>query len=133
MDNKNHYIPQWDLIIAHPPCTYLTVTGNRWFDEDKYGEAAIERKKERKKAVSFFMRFANCDCERIAIENPVGYMSTHYRKPDQIIQPYQFGHPFSKKTCLWLKGLPKIEPTNIVEVDKSNWYEYVAKKRTDQT
>ena len=106
---------EWDLIIAHPPCTYLTVTGNRWFNVKRYGEKAKEREKEREKAAHFFMRFVNAHCDHIAIENPVGYMNTHYRKPDQIIQPYMFGDPFEKKTCIWLKGLPKLQPTDVVE------------------
>lgn len=115
MDGKTHSIfCEWDLIIAHPPCTYLTNTGAKWFDISKYGEKAKQRYIERDKAFDFFMNFVNCDCEHIAIENPIGYMSTHYRKPDQIIQPYQFGHEAQKSTCLWLKGLPKLQPTKIV-------------------
>lgn len=109
---------KWDIIIAFPPCTYLTVTGNRWFNVEKYGEKAIKRMQDREEAIKFFMMFANADCERIAIENPIGVMSTVWRKPDQIIQPCQFGDPYEKKTCLWLKGLPKLEPTNIVEPPK---------------
>lgn len=105
---------KWDLIIAHPPCTYLTVTGNRWFNIERYGDKARQRIKDREVAVSFFMTLANADCARIAIENPVGYMNTYWRKPDQIIQPYMFGDPFEKKTCLWLKNLPKLIPTNEV-------------------
>lgn len=105
---------RWDLIIAHPPCTYLTVTGNRWFNVERYGDKARKRIKDRETAVDFFMTLANADCERIAIENPVGYMSTYWRKPDQIIQPYMFGDPFEKKTCLWLKNLPQLVPTNEV-------------------
>jgi hypothetical protein len=102
------------MILAFPPCTYLTVTGNRWFNVEKYGEKAIQRQKERVKTIDFFMSFVNADCERIAIENPIGIMSTEYRKPDQIIQPYMFGDAFEKKTCLWLKGLPLLKETNIV-------------------
>lgn len=109
---------QWDMIIAFPPCTYLTVTGNRWFSVEKYGEKAIQRQKNRQEAIEFFMAFANADCERIAIENPVGVMSTHFRKPDQIIQPYQFGHHARKSTCLWLKGIPKLIPTVVVDPGK---------------
>ena len=105
----------WDLIIAHPPCTFLTVTGNRWFDVERYGDKAIQRQKDREKAVEFFMQFVNAKCEKIAIENPIGYMSTAYKKPTQIIHPYMFGDPARKATCLWLKGLPKLIPTNIVE------------------
>ena len=106
---------KWDLIIAHPPCTYLTVTANRWFDTGKYGESAWKRMTERNKAIAFFYRFVMADCEKIAIENPMGVISTAYRKADQIIQPYMFGDPFEKRTCLWLKGLPKLEETNRVD------------------
>lgn len=115
MDGMSHKIEgEWDLIIAHPPCTYLTVSGNRWFNVDKYGDKARERIRPREDAYDFFMKFVNAKCARIAIENPIGYMNTHYRKPDQIIQPYQFGDPERKTTCLWLKNLPKLVPTNIV-------------------
>lgn len=117
MDGDFHEVEKWDLIIAHPPCTYLTVTGNRWFSVEKYGEKAIYRAKERERAISFFMAFVHADCNKIAIENPIGYMSTRYRKPDQIIQPYYFGDPFRKATCLWLKGLPQLEPTDICQPD----------------
>ena len=116
-DMKEHYIDgKWDLIIAFPPCTYLTVTGNRWFNVDRYGEKAIMRHKYKEEAIKFFMAFANADCERIVIENPVGIMSSEWRKPDQIINPWQFGDAFEKKTCLWLKGLPELTPINIVEI-----------------
>lgn len=108
----------WDLIIAFPPCTFLTVTGNRWFNIDRYGEKAIQRHKDREFAIKFFKMFAESDCERVAIENPVGIMSSEWRKPDQIINPFLFGDAFEKKTCLWLKCLPKLEPTNIVEPPK---------------
>lgn len=116
MDGQVHDVGRWDMIIAFPPCTYLTVTGNRWFNIDRYGEKAIQRHKDRKEAIDFFMAFANADCERIAIENPVGIMSSEWRKPNQIINPWQFGDAFEKKTCLWLKGLPELTPTNIVEI-----------------
>ena len=117
MDGENHSLSgRWDMIIAFPPCTYLTVTGNRWFNIDRYGEKAIQRHKDRKDAIDFFMTFANADCEKIAIENPVGIMSSEWRKPNQIINPWQFGDAFEKKTCLWLKGLPELKPTNIVEI-----------------
>lgn len=116
MDGQKHKIDgQWDLIIAHPPCTYLTVTGNRWFNVERYGAKAIEREGEREEGAEFFMHFVNAKCEHIAIENPVGCMSTRYRKPNQIIQPYWFGDRAQKKTCLWLKGLPNLEPTNMVD------------------
>lgn len=106
---------KWDMIIAFPPCTYLTVTGNRWFDIDRYGDKALQRHKDRKNAIDFFMLFANANCEKIAIENPIGCMSTVYRKPNQIIHPYMFGDAERKATCLWLKGLPELVPTDIVE------------------
>ena len=117
MDNIWHFLEdeKWDLIIAHPPCTYLTTTGNRWYNVEKYGEKAIQRAKDREEAVNFFMALANADCDKICIENLVGIMSTRWRKPNQIIQPYEYGDPFEKRTCLWLKGLPNLVPTDIVE------------------
>lgn len=118
MDGLIHTVAKWDLIIAHPPCTYLTVTGNRWFNVERYGEKAIQRMKDRETAARFFMEFVNADCEKIVIENPVGYMSTYYRKPNQVIQPYMFGDAFEKRTCLWLKGVKPLEPTNEVEPPK---------------
>lgn len=107
---------KWDMIIAFPPCTYLTVTGNRWFNIERYGDKAVQRYKDRELGIKFFMMLANVSCERIAIENPVGIMSSEWRKPDQIINPWQFGDPYEKKTCLWLKGIPELKPTNIVEI-----------------
>ena len=101
---------KWDLIIAHPPCQFLTNTGNPYLNVEKWGEKAIQRAKDREKAFEFFMQFANADCEKICIKNPIGYPNTHFRKPDQIIQPWQFGHPFTKATCLWLKGLEPLKP-----------------------
>ena len=98
---------RWDLIIAHPPCTDLAVSGAKWFAEKR----ADGRQQA---AIDFFMRFIDADCEHIAVENPVSIMSTQYRKPDQIIQPWMFGHPEKKATCLWLKGLPLLTPTNDV-------------------
>lgn len=115
MDGVSHYIPKWDLLIAHPPCTYLTVSGNRWFNVDRYGEKAIQRQKCREEAIDFFMAFARANCDFIAIENPVGVMSTVYKKLNQIIHPYMFGDRERKATCLWLKGLPALSPTNVVE------------------
>lgn len=113
---------QWDMIIAHPPCTYLTVTGNRWYNVERYGDKAIQRYRDREEAIEFFMAFVEADCEHIAIENPVGIMSSRWRKSDQIIEPWQFGEPYEKKTCLWLKGLPKLIPTNIVDVPPRKTY-----------
>lgn len=99
---------RWDMIIAFPPCTHLAISGARYFPEKR-------RDGRQQSAIDFFMKFASAECPKIAIENPVGIMSTYYRKPDQIIQPWQFGHGETKKTCLWLKGLPTLIPTNIVE------------------
>jgi len=114
-DGKVHEIGgRWDMIIAHPPCTFLTSTGNSWFNVSKYGDNAVERARERERAFEFFMLFVKADCDRIAIENPVGYVSTHYRKPDQIIQPYMFGDDARKATCLWLKNLPPLHSTNVI-------------------
>lgn len=98
----------WDLMIAHPPCVHLASSGARWF-----GEKVKDCRQSR--AVEFFMALVNAPMERIAIENPIGIMSTIYRKPDQIIQPWQFGHGETKATCLWLKNLPKLQPTNVVD------------------
>lgn len=98
---------EWDMIIAFPPCTHLAVSGARYFAK-KRADGRQEA------AIAFFMMIANQDYPKICIENPVGIMSTEWRKPDQIIQPWQFGHPESKKTCLWLKGLPLLQPTNIL-------------------
>jgi hypothetical protein len=105
---------RWDMILAFPPCTYLTCTGNKWF-KPEYADRFPTRRQDRKNAIDFFMAFANADCQRICIENPVGIMSTRWRKPDQIIQPYYFGHEQKKTTCLWLKGLPHLAPTNMVK------------------
>tara|TARA_Y100001963_G_scaffold129776_1_gene185379 strand:- start:1083 stop:1667 length:585 start_codon:yes stop_codon:yes gene_type:complete len=102
----------WDMIVAFPPCTNLSCSGARWFKEK-------QEDGRQQKSIEFFMKFAEADCPRIAIENPVGIMSTRYRKPDQIIQPWQFGHPESKRTCLWLKGLPRLQPTDILPLPES--------------
>lgn len=98
----------WDLMVAHPPCTHLAVSGARHFAE----KIADGRQQE---GIDFFMAMINAPIEKIAVENPICIMSTKYRKPDQIIQPWQFGHGETKATCLWLKNLPKLEPTNIVD------------------
>lgn len=101
-----HY--PWDLIIAHPPCTDLAVSGARHFPEKRLdGRQQV--------AAAFFMMLAQAPCPRVAVENPVSVMSRIFRKPDQIIQPWQFGHGETKATCLWLRGLPPLQPTEIVE------------------
>lgn len=107
MAGAEHYVVKWDMIIAFPPCTHLAVSGAAWFKKKQEDGRQQE-------AIDFFMKFVNADCEHIAVENPVCIMSTHYRKPDQIIQPWMFGHPEKKATCLWLKGLPLLTPTNDV-------------------
>lgn len=109
---KGNVIPlleeHWDMIVAFPPCTHLAASGARWFDEKR-------KDGRQQEGIDFFLKFTQVKCEKVAIENPVGVMSSVYRKPDQIIQPYYFGDSYSKRTCLWLKGLPKLIPTNIVE------------------
>lgn len=104
----------WDMMIAHPPCTYLTVTGNKWF-KPEFKDRFPTRQQDREDAIKFFMALMNANIPKIAIENPIGIMSTTFRKPDQIIQPWQHGYPATKGTCLWLKGLPLLTPTNIVD------------------
>ena len=106
----------WDMIIAFPPCTDLASSGAAWF-ESKRADGRQQA------AIDFFMLFANHPCEKIAIENPVGIMSTKFRKPDQIIQPWQFGDAYSKRTCLWLKGLPQLEATDVVDPGEMITYE----------
>jgi hypothetical protein len=114
-DGKEHYIDCWDCIIAHPPCTYLTNTQSPAYNIDKWGKEKVEKRlANREKAIEFFMAFTNLGVPTL-IENPVGYMNTHYRKPDQNIQPYWFGDSATKRTSLWLFDLPKLVPTKIVE------------------
>lgn len=106
-DVRDYWWRDWDLIIAHPPCTDLASSGARWFAEKR-------KDGRQQESIAFFLAFTELHCPRVAIENPVGIMSKIYRKPDQIIQPWQFGHGETKATCLWLKGLPPLVPTNIV-------------------
>ena len=111
--NGNHYQGNvldiindgWDLMIAHPPCTHIAVSGARWFKE---------KSEQQKEALEFVMKLMSAPIKRIAIENPISIISSHIRKPDQVIQPWMFGHGEVKATCLWLKNLPKLKPTNIV-------------------
>lgn len=104
-DVRDILIDNWDLMIAHPPCTHLAVSGARWFKN---------KQKEQAEALAFVELLMNAPIERIAIENPISIISSRIRKPDQVIQPWQFGHGETKATCLWLKNLPKLQPTNIV-------------------
>lgn len=105
-DVRDILADDWDMMIAHPPCTHLAVSGARWF-KDKQQEQA--------EALAFVRALMAAPIERIAIENPVSVISSKIRKPDQIIQPWQFGHGETKATCLWLKNLPKLKPTNVVD------------------
>lgn len=109
MDGVEHDVGKWDMLIAHPPCTHLAASGERWFAE---GNKPLYLRFE---SAAFFLRFAEADIPKICVENPVGKMSTYFRRPDCIIQPYEFGHHARKKTCLWLKGLPALRPTNVVD------------------
>jgi len=112
----------WDMIIAFPPCTYLTFAGNKYINQPG-------RLEKREAAREFFMKFVNAPCPHIAIENPVGYMNSCYRKPDQIIHPYMFGDPFMKRTCLWLKDLPLLEPDYLIERPEPVYVQENGKKR----
>lgn len=115
-DVRDILYDDWDLLIAFPPCTHLAVSGARHFEKKI-------RDGRQKEGIVFFMLFANHPCRRSSIENPVGIMSNLYRKPDQIIQPYEYGHPESKKTCLWLKGLPILKPTNLLPLPECGHWE----------
>ena len=130
---------KWDMMIGHPPCTYLSVIGNAWLKKPG-------RLEKREEAFDFFMKLANANIPKICIENPVGYVNSHWRKPDQIIHPYYFGDARLKRTCLWLKGLPNLEydinrypkpePIYISSGEvtfgkKVYWTEYVGKSRVD--
>jgi len=121
---KAAYGEHWDMMIAHPPCTYLAVSGCRWL-KNKDGSANVERYIEMGKALNFFETLMNAPIDKIAIENPVGVVSSRIRKPDQYIQPYEHGHAETKKTGLWLKNLPKIEETD-------NVYDYMMTLPTKQ-
>jgi hypothetical protein len=109
----------WDLMIGHPPCTYLTVSANKWLKDQparKSGALVGEaRRNARNEAIQFFMQLWNANITKIAIENPIGCMSSVFRKPDQVLQPWMFGHGETKATCLWVKNIPPLQPTFIVE------------------
>lgn len=127
-DIMAHLDDGWDLMIAHPPCTYLSNAGIGWFNELKYGEKARERKRLRDEALDFVMKIANANIPKVAIENPVGWINSHWKKPTQIIQPYFFGDTESKRTCLWLKGLVLLQPTDIVKPKIYGYYKKGKKK-----
>ncbi len=122
---EEYYIEgDWDLMIAHPPCTFLAVSGARWYYHPDDKDLPIEQRRphprfpnraqDREEGAEFFMALVNAPIEHIAVENPIGIMNTRYRKPDQVVQPYYFGDEASKSTCLWLKNLPPLEKTNVV-------------------
>ena len=115
----------WDMMIAHPPCTYLAVSGARWM-YNKDGSINQDRLKNQNEALDFVQRLMDVNIDKIAIENPISVISSKIRKPDQIVHPYHFGDKASKSTCLWLKGLPKLEHTNVVE--KGEFKEWGCKK-----
>ena len=115
----------WDMMIAHPPCTFLAVSGARWL-YNKDGSRNLERWQNQLKALKFVKKLMNAPIDKIAIENPISVISSNIRKPEQIIQPWQFGDKAQKSTCLWLKNLPKLTPTNIV--DKGEFKEWICKK-----
>lgn len=112
-------LKDWDMGIFFPTCTYLTISANKWYKDQPPRKSGTlvgeERRKARVEAIDFFMKLYNCGIPRIAMENPIGVMSTEFRKPDQVLQPWMFGHGETKATCLWLNGLPKLIPTDIVE------------------
>lgn len=113
-DDVLKHLNGWDMMIAHPPCTYLTVSGNKWM-KPEYKDRFPDRLLRRQEAYEFFMALYSSSIPRVAIENPIGVMSTLFRKPDQIIQPWMFGHGETKATCLWLKNLSSLIPTDVVE------------------
>lgn len=127
----------WDLMVAHPPCTYLAVSGAKWYYHPEDKHLPIEQRRphpnfpnraqDREDGANFFMALANADIEHIAIENPVGIMNSRFRKPDQVVQPYFFGDAASKSTCLWLKNLPQLKATKMV--DKGEYIEFKSGKR----
>lgn len=116
-DVRNLLAHEWDLMVAHPPCTYLCSSGLHW------NKRRPERAQQTELALEFVRLLINADIPRIAIENPIGCISTRIRNPDQIIQPWQFGHPESKATCLWLKNLPLLVPTNVLDKPESGRWE----------
>jgi hypothetical protein len=116
-DVLKHLNDGWDMLIAFPPCKYICNGGNNWLNR----RPDLKWKENRQLGATFFMELIDADIPKIAVENPIGYMSTRYRKPDQIIHPYMFGHPVRKDTCLWLKNLPKLIPTKWINQPYKKW------------
>ena len=112
-------LKSWDMGIFFPTCTYLTVSANKWYKDQPERKSGVlvgqKRREAREEAIDFFMNLYNCEIPKIAIENPIGIMSSRFRKPDQVLQPWMFGHGETKATCLWLRNLSKLRSTNIVD------------------
>ena len=135
MDNLCHNVEKWDLIIAHPPCTYFSNATMVNLGRKDYPEVFNEEWKrqfyiKRNNAFDFVKKIWNANCDKIVVENVVGYLNTHFMKPTQIIQPFMFGEPYRKATCLWIKGLPKLEPTNFVK-PTCKWVRHYLKSKND--
>lgn len=117
----------WDMVIGFPVCTYLTISANKWYKDQPARKSGVlvgaERRAAREEAIKFFMKIYNANSPRVAVENPIGVMSSVFRKPNQVLQPWMFGHGETKATCLWLRGLPNLIPTNIVEGRKQRIHE----------
>lgn len=124
----NHLNDGWDLMIAHPPCQFLSNAGIGWFNEERYGDKARYRKQKRIEALNFVEFLFNSKIEKICVENPTGYLNSHFAKPTQIIQPYYFGDMESKRTCLWLKNLPLLTHIKIVKPKIYGYYKTGVKK-----
>jgi hypothetical protein len=127
-DVLKHLDKGWHLMIAHPPCTYLSNAGIAWFNEEKYGDKARARKKLRLKAMEFVKKFYYNNIPKVCIENPVGYLNNNWKKPSQVIQPYYFGDTESKRTCLWLKNLEPLKHTKLVKPKIYGYYKSGKKK-----
>lgn len=112
-------LKEWDMMICFPTCTYLTISANKWYKDQPERKSGIlvgeARREARREAIDFALRLFNCGIEKVAMENPIGVLSSVFRKPDQVLQPWMFGHGETKATCLWLKGLAKLTPTDIVD------------------
>lgn len=112
-------LKKWDMGIFFPDCTYLTISANKWYKDQPERKSGVlvgqKRREAREKGIEFFMKLYNSNIPKLSMENPIGVMSSRFRKPDQVLQPWMFGHGETKATCLWLKGLPNLKPTDIVD------------------